>query len=225
MEYKKTNKFVLELKNFNTFNNDFNHIKYLKKIIEKKEKTEIDNQIIFSASKTFVSLKKFLNDKRLSKSQILGKSFNELNNAFFEESYWIDNNNTEKIVYLKREIDENIINKIESNNEDLIKIFNTLLTFFYFRINLASESKIGVKVYNNLFLMSILHFSFELYDDKIPSNEEIYYITLVLGILSYQQKNFSIENINSLLNKIYPRIHFQFKANSILRFYSTRFYG
>ncbi len=219
------NRFYLDLKNFNTFNNDFNHILYLKQIVEKNEKSEIDNQIIFSASKTLISLKKFLNDKRLSKAIIFGKSFKELYEAFFDELYWISENELNEKVYIKRDIDLNIINKINNNDENIKNIFNILLTFFYFRINLSSETKIGVKVFNNLFLMSVMHFSFELNENKIPSNEEVYYIALTLGILSYQQKNFSIENINNLLNKINPKINFQFKPNSVLRFYSTRFYG
>lgn len=188
----------------------FDHIRYLKTLMEKEEKSEKDTMILDYAKSNIMTIRRFLQFTNFQKARFLNFSFQELNQIFF-----LDTN-------VQNDLTLEILESWNSSNIQARIHFNTLMSLFYYRKNLSTDDLIGMKIYDFYFLISVLHFSFQLKSSEYPTNEEIYHITQALAMLSNEGENYSIQNVNQKLSQLGYEIQFKMNRNSSLNFYANR---
>jgi L-fucose mutarotase/ribose pyranase (RbsD/FucU family) len=70
----------------------------------------------------------------------------------------------------------------------------------------------------------MIHFSFELFENRIPNNKDIFEVCLALSILSNDRKNFTLNNVNRELKAIHSNLKIEIRRGSPLGFYDNKCY-
>ncbi len=197
------------------------HLEILNDILSKEEgeRTQKDNKILSNTSTIIFSIFRYLNDKRLARSQFLGLNYIQLLERLFPEyEYFKDNTDRNK------NISNEIINRMmsmESSDKDIMDLF---ISLFFFRRNLGLDNRIGDKPFDHLFFTAMIHFSFELFENRIPNNKNIFEVTLALSILSNSKRNFTIQNVNNELKNIQSNLKIELRRGSPIGFYENKCY-
>ena len=188
------------------------HIKYMKKIREKEDATHLETQSVVGLSYTINRVKKFLGMKTLQYVRFVERPFKDLYHEIFIKSHF-DEAITPEVIDYWMEMDG--VFKI---------LFNTLISIFTYRMNLQNDRKIGKKVDDFYFLNATIQFAFHIHADDFPTNIEFYQMMVALATLSNEDKNFSIENVNSQLEKDGSPIRLATGIRN-LEFFKDRCYG
>jgi hypothetical protein len=188
------------------------HIKYMKKIREKEDATQLETQSVVGLSYTINRVKKFLNMKPLQYVRFVERPFKDLYHEIFMNSKFDEAITPEVIDYWM-------------GMDSVFKIlFNTLISIFTYRMNLQNDRRIGKRVDDFFFLNATIQFAFQIHSDDFPTNIEFYQVMVALATLSDEDKNFSIENVNAQLEKDGSPIRFA-TGNRNLEFFKDRCYG
>jgi diadenosine tetraphosphate (Ap4A) HIT family hydrolase len=188
------------------------HIKYMKTIDDNEDKTDRDRQSVVALSYTINRVMRFLGMKQLQNVHFVVFPYRDLYDEFFEKPDY------------REEITSEIIDAWSSMDVQFKILFNTLISIFTYRRNLQTDVRIGKKVDDFFFLNACIQFSFQIHEDKFPTNLEFYQVMSALAVLSNEKKNFSIENVNTQLSKEDSEIQFK-SDNPHLRFFKDRCYG
>ncbi len=197
------------------------HLEILNDILNKNEneRSVMDNKILSSTSTIIFSIFRYLNDKRFARTKFLGLYFDQMVQRIFEEyDYFKDNTDREK------NVSKTIINRMNSMESSDKDIMDLLISLFFFRKNLSKDNRIGDKPFDHLFFTAMIHFSFELFENRIPNNKDIFEVCLALSILSNDRKNFTLNNVNRELKAIHSNLKIEIRRGSPLGFYDNKCY-
>lgn len=188
------------------------HIKFMKTMNDKKDKTELEERSLDGLGFTIKRVSNFLGLRGFQHVRFVEFPFSDLHRVIFYNAPETDKINDELIDYwMNMEINYKIL-------------FNTLISIFTYRMNLKSDVRIGKKVEDYFFVNAVIQFSFQIHSDEFPTNLEFYQVAAALAVLTNEDKNFSIENVNSQLEKEESVIRFT-PGNRNLEFFKDRCYG
>jgi hypothetical protein len=188
------------------------HIKYMKTMYEKGEKTDLEERSLEGLSFTIKRVANFLGLRPFKHVRFVEFPFTDLHKKIFHDAPETDKINDELIDYWMR---------MEINYKIL---FNTLISIFTYRMNLKTDVRIGKKVEDYFFVNAVIQFAFQIHAEEFPTNLEFYQVAAALAVLSNEDKNFSIENVNTQLEKEESPIRF-IAGNRNLEFFKDRCYG
>lgn len=188
------------------------HIKYIKTMNDKEDKTDLDMRSMEGLGFTIKRVKNFLGLRAFQHVRFVEFPFGDLHRVIFHNAPETDKINDELIDYwMGMEINYKIL-------------FNTLISIFTYRMNLKTDVRIGKKVEDYFFVNAVIQFAFQIHSEEFPSNLEFYQVTAALAVLTNENKNFTIENVNTQLEKEESPIRFT-AGNKSLDFFKDRCYG
>ncbi len=189
------------------------HIKYMKMIREKEDATDFENRSIASLSDTIRRVVNFLGFKPFGYVRFVEYPLKDLYHELIRKSGYEEEISMETIDYwMGMEVNYKIL-------------FNTLISIFTYRRNLGTDVRIGEeKLRNFFFLNAVIQFAFSIHEDQFPTNLEFYKVCSALAVLANEKKNFTIENVNSQLEKEDTDIRIS-SDNQSLDFFKDRCYG
>jgi hypothetical protein len=195
--------------------NMYDHIEVLKNIFDKERENwnESELNILKNKEKIIRELNFFLSEKKLGRVIILKRSLSDMFNKYFVLSNYQNEITKEVVEYWSN---------MDTNSKIVLNIF---ISLFIYNRNMSNDKRIGYKLKNSFFMVSFIHFGFEIVknEKRLPTNLELYEVCVSLSELSNQGMNYTIDNVNNELKKHNSKLRLEnVPKNSILHFYSTR---